>query len=559
MVAMIPARAARDRRTPPLPVRRPRTVSMTTRDGVRLDADIHEPDAAGPFPVLLMRQPYGRAIASTVVYAHPAWYAAHGYIVVIQDVRGCGTSEGDFRLFEHEAEDGADAVAWAAGLPGSTGAVGMYGFSYQGNAQLLALAGGSPALKALCPAMVGWDMHGDWAYEGGAFRLADNLGWGIQMAAEAARRRHDFIAHQALYAASRALPLDEELPTHPRVLRGYARYTHYDDWLGTPLPCAYWDAISPRTALEGRQVDVPMLHIGGWFDQMLTGTLAAFRDISARTEAPQRLIVGPWCHLPWGRRAGTVDFGPEAARSIDREQLAWFDRFLKGIADAEAPAVELFDLCAGCWRSFDAVPDPEPAALHISSTGLAAATTEDGVLAERPGIASADRIVHDPWRPVPTVGGHASGLGGMRDRADVDQRADVACYTSEPLSAPVLLAGTVVLELTVEADAPSFDVSAVLSEVEPDGRALNLTQGHARVEEGAPTRPLRIPMRALCATVPAGSRLRLSLAGACFPAFPVNPGTGAEPAETRLVDCRTITLAFHAAGTRLLVPLIRPA
>ena len=172
----------------------------------------------------------------TVVYAHPAWYAAHGYIVAVQDVRGCGTSGGEFRLFEHEAEDGADAVAWAAALPGSSGDVGMYGFAYQGNTQLLALSAGAPALKALCPAMVAWDMHADWAYEGGAFRLADNLAWGIQMAAEAARRRQDFIAHQALYAASRNLPLDEELPTHPRVLRGYARYSHYDDWLGNPLP-----------------------------------------------------------------------------------------------------------------------------------------------------------------------------------------------------------------------------------------------------------------------------------------------------------------------------------
>ncbi len=71
---------------------------MLTRDGVRLDADIYRPDADGPFPVLLMRQPYGRAIASTVVYAHPTWYAAHGYIVVIQDVRGRGTSEGTFKL-----------------------------------------------------------------------------------------------------------------------------------------------------------------------------------------------------------------------------------------------------------------------------------------------------------------------------------------------------------------------------------------------------------------------------------------------------------------------------
>jgi len=95
-----------------------KTVSMLTRDGVRLDADVYQPMGSGPFPVLLMRQPYGRKIASTVVYAHPHWYAQHGYVVVIQDVRGSGTSEGTFKLFENETDDGADALAWAAALEG---------------------------------------------------------------------------------------------------------------------------------------------------------------------------------------------------------------------------------------------------------------------------------------------------------------------------------------------------------------------------------------------------------------------------------------------------------
>jgi putative CocE/NonD family hydrolase len=135
-----------------LAVRPKETASMLTRDHVRLDADIYRPDAEGQSPVLLMRQPYGRAIASTVVYAHPAWYAAHGYIVVIQDVRGRGTSEGEFKLFWHEIEDGEDAVNWAANLPGSNGKVGMYGFSYQGMTQLYAAAA-----KGCGHAPVGWD------------------------------------------------------------------------------------------------------------------------------------------------------------------------------------------------------------------------------------------------------------------------------------------------------------------------------------------------------------------------------------------------------------------
>ena len=147
----------------------------------------------------------------------------------------------------------------------------------------------------------------------------------------------------------------------------------------------------------------------------------------------------------------------------------------------------------------------------------------------------------------------------MRDRSALDDRADIACYTTEPLNTPLRLTGPVRLDLMVDADAPSFDISAVLAQVEPDGKVFNLTQGYRRVEEGAATRPLGIGMRAVCVTIPAGYRIRLSLAGACFPAFPVNPGTGAEAAETRLVDCRTITLTFHASGTRLMLPVLRSA
>ena len=115
---------------------------MPCRDGVRLATRLWRPDPAGPhgpgpWPVLLMRHPYGRAIASTVTYAHPAWYAARGFLVAVQDVRGRGDSEGRFRGFAGEAADGATAVRWARHLEGANGRVGTYGFSYQGLTQLL--------------------------------------------------------------------------------------------------------------------------------------------------------------------------------------------------------------------------------------------------------------------------------------------------------------------------------------------------------------------------------------------------------------------------------------
>ena len=136
-----------------------KTASMQTRDGVRLDADIYCPNTKEKLPILLMRQPYGREIASTVVYAHPFWYAARGYIVVIQDVRGRGTSEGQFDLFDREIEDGLDTIEWASQLPNSTGKIGMYGFSYQGMTQLYAAVNKPEALVAIAPAMVAYDLY----------------------------------------------------------------------------------------------------------------------------------------------------------------------------------------------------------------------------------------------------------------------------------------------------------------------------------------------------------------------------------------------------------------
>ena len=144
----------------------------------------------------------------------------------------------------------------------------------------------------------------------------------------------------------------------------------------------------------------------------------------------------------------------------------------------------------------------------------------------------------------------------MQDRADVDNRHDVLTYTTAPLDAPLTLAGDVALSLAVRADQPSFDVSAVLSRVTPDGRAFNLTQGYRRID--APAATIRIEMRALCATLAPGDALRLSLAGASFPAFPINPGTGAPPGEARLIDSRIITLFVASGGaapTRLELPV----
>ena len=488
---------------------------MTTRDNVRLDADVYRPETPGPHPVLLMRQPYSRAIASTPVYAHPSWYARQGFIVVIQDVRGRGSSEGVFRPFENEAEDGHDAIEWAARLPGSNGKVGMYGFSYQGMAQLFAASTRPEALKAIAPAMAAYDVFQDFAYEGGALKLAGMIGWALQLAVESARRASDAEAHQELLAASRAVPLNDPIPALPRILEKYKHYTHYGDWARN---AAAWERLSPKSVAAN--IDLPALHIGGWFDYMLAGTLACYRDMAARSSKPQRLVVGPWQHFPW------------AGSPIDALQVRWFNHWLKGIDNGvtREPAVHLFELGSNAWRDFDAWPAHKLTFLYLASTGLA--TIDPGVLSpSRPVTTGHDAVVHDPWRPVPAA-------------ADIDARADVLTYTTAPLEQDLHIAGDVALELWCSSDRASFDVSAILSHVHPGGKASTLTQGYRRAAAG----PLRVSLRATCCLIPEGHRLRLSIAGACFPALDVNPGTGVPSHEARLIDQLPITLVVRHGG-----------
>ncbi|MFM7449750.1 MAG: CocE/NonD family hydrolase [Leptolyngbyaceae cyanobacterium] len=536
------------------------TLAMTTRDGIRLDADIYCPQGEGPFPVLLMRQPYGRAIASTVVYAHPTWYAAHGYMVVIQDVRGRGTSEGEFYPFAHEIEDGFDTVQWAATLPGSNGKVGMYGFSYQGMTQLYAAIAQPPALAALCPAMLAYDLCRDMAYENGAFYWQATLGWAIQLEAETARLKADQAAYQALFAASRNLPVYDPIPTRPQVLEQYAPHSFYFDWLDNPDPDSpYWQTYSPHFRID--QVDLPMLHIGGWFDIYLRGNLNLYQAMVDRSAQPQHLIIGPWPHLPWSRRASAIDFGPAAASPIDRLQIRWFDQFLKGIDTGllQQNPVQLFEIGCNQWRSFPTFPQPKLQRWYLNSSGLASLSDAEGRLQEIPAPEFIDVIVHDPWRPVPSQGGHGAIPAGVFDRSAIDGRSDVLTYTSPPLQQTLRLAGVVQLELYCSADRPSFDLCAVLSVVTPQGEVFNISQGYTRLEPGQSTTPVSLALQPICIELKPEQAIRLSISAACFPAHAVNSGTGAPPSQTRSMDHQITTVTIQgggAAGSCLQLPVL---
>ncbi|MGD1866364.1 MAG: CocE/NonD family hydrolase [Phormidesmis sp.] len=538
-----------------LSVQARQTHSMWTRDGVRLDADIYWPEGTGegvgPFPVLLMRQPYGRAIASTIVYAHPRWYAAHGYIVVIQDVRGRGTSQGTFDLFANEVADGEDTVNWAAQLPGSDGQVGMYGFSYQGMTQLQAAEARPLALKTIVPAMTGYHLYEDWATENGALCLQLGLMWALQLAAETARLAQDVPLFQKLSAAARNLPLSDATPACPTVLLEVSSFFH--DWVSRPATDDYWRRLTPKLD----EVDLPMLHVGGWFDPYLRGDLRLYREMAARSAHLHHFWVGPWAHIPWARKVGDVDFGAAAMSPIDQVQIRWFDAILKKRDEHELAMqkpVCLFEMGRNEWRQLTEWPTATVSSIveprYLKSGGLTNIREDSGVLAVEPSMDSAtDVIVHDPWNPAPALGGHSAVPSGSFERTAVDSRGDVLTYTSELLADELRVVGVVEVVCAIAASTPSYDLCAVLSRVK-DGKAFNLTQGYRKVAICNPDTILEIsvPLHPTCFSLAPGECLRLSLSAACFPAYPVNSGTGAPLSESRSIDAKIITLMIHTGS-----------
>ena len=161
-----------------------RNVAMKTRDGITLSADIYRPAGEGTFPVLLTRTPYDKSNGSG--FGHMG--ALRGYMVVVQDVRGRYTSEGEWYPFKHEIEDGYDTVEWAAALPHSNGKVGMFSGSYVGATQMLAAIAHPPHLAGICPVVTASNYHENWTYQGGAFEQWFDESWTSGLVQDTANR-----------------------------------------------------------------------------------------------------------------------------------------------------------------------------------------------------------------------------------------------------------------------------------------------------------------------------------------------------------------------------------
>ena len=511
-----------------------------------------------------MRQPYGRAIASTVTYAHPHWYASHGYAVLVQDVRGRGASRSPlnerFAGFAQEAADGAATLAWLRRQPWCNGRVGSYGFSYQGLTQLLS-DDPQHLPDALAPAMAGLDERRHWAAEGGCHWWALGLGWALQLAAQGCRRRGDAEGWQAI---RNSLEDGSFLTVGLEQLRRHDPQGMGLNWLQHDAATAEgWAVHQPPAEIWKR----PMLLIGGWHDPHLAGVLDLWQRARAAGGEPV-LRIGAWSHLNW--RGG-----------IDRLQLAFFDHHLKPAATEtggwrrrqsrmqERPPTELLeDQLSGQWRARSPLVGSHQS-WGLRSDGLAAVDASEGLLCAafkggaQPGSTRANGtggggvvvLVHDPWRPLPGRGGHLGLDAGPAQRADLDARCDVACFNSEPLAQPMELFGQPVLLITAAADQLGFDLCLALSRLGADGEVLQLCTGVARFlgDDCRALLPRRVAMQPLLATLRKGDRLRLSIGLAAWPQIAVNPGSGAMPNGATGPEHREISVTLQLEDANLCI------
>ncbi len=553
-------------------------VPAAMRDGTTLRANIYRPDDANAtnatnatnaatYPVLLTRLPYGKDLPLGSSALDPAQAARRGYIVVVQDTRGCFASEGEWFPLAHEGQDGADTVAWASALPGSNGQVAMYGASYFGYTQWAAANSGAPALRALAP-LITWAAGDQAALRDGVLELGLQASWLLQQGLGQMSRRYGNDPQamgRALYGLIRAydtlpeggymnLPLERFAPLAALGLDDPMNAAIRTRDQGEPSPV-------PQAPPDYANIALPTLNVGGWYDVFLKGTIENFQGMCAAGHPGQYLVIGPWTHGHFDPVIGDVNFGfASSGILLDMRidlmslQLQFFDHWLKGATNGfeQWPAVKYFVMGANIWKSSESWP---PANMtirrwYLHSQGCANTSAGDGALSEQANATDepADGFPYDPANPVPTVGGatlmHPIFRAGPIDQRSIEARSDMLVYTSAPLEQPLEVSGPVSVTLSVASDAPDTDFVARLVDVAPDGAAITLTDGIVRMRYrdgvGASAGPLE-PGQVYTVTIDLwstanvflpGHRIRLDVTSSSFPRWERNLNTGQSNAQT---------------------------
>ena len=416
-----------------------RNLVVPMRDGIRLSLDLYRPAVGGqpleePLPVLLERTPYGKGDQERAEQAR--FFARHGYLVAVQDCRGCFDSEGEFYFLKQEPFDGYDTVEWLGRQPWCNGKVGTYGTSYAAWTQSALATQAPPNLACMVLNMGGWNAHTNTVRHGGAFEMRF-MAWAFWHSAT--NRNSQLKGHPWIDQVLNEASFRDWLTRMP-IRKGHTPLSlvpNYEKWLFDIFTQGDYDEFwkQPGFAIEEYlevHADVPTLISGGWYDSYPRASLDTFMALSRHKKGPVHVLMGPWTHGTYTTElsyAGDTDMGPEASLSscggFDRLNLLWFDRWLKDKPDvvSEEQPVTIMVMGGGSgrknaegrldhggrWRSESEWPLARTNYTHFY-------IHDDGTLStQQPGEASSSTTyLFDPKDPVPTIGGNFSSLNYLK-------------------------------------------------------------------------------------------------------------------------------------------------
>ncbi|MBC8145257.1 MAG: CocE/NonD family hydrolase [bacterium] len=511
-------------------------ISIPTRDGKTLAADLYTTDKSAKRPTILVQTPYNKSYYRFAVNI-PAqagasmfpWDSAN-YNYVVLDWRGFSGSRDAAVTGYDRGLDGYDAVEWIATQSWSNGKVGTWGTSALGMIQFQTARHHPPHLVCAVPLAKDFKTKYTDFYYGGEYR-----------------KEHVESLETLGLASSSAI-------------------------LSRPTYDATWKVVE-RNSDYADEIEIPMLLISGWYDHYPDDIIRAFDDLRTNSAADvrglHRLIMGPWIHEGIGEaQQGALSY-PNAAGVPDSIALQFFDHFMRDIDNGyvSRPRVQYFQMGSDEWRSTDSwntLATNADTADYFLNIG--------GALTPTAGASGGAPFTYNPRNPSPTIGGPRlvpfgdSVSVGPQDQRPVQARGDLLIFETSVLQRELSINGAPAIELFVSSNREDTDISVRLCDVYPDGRAMLVTQGivrmrfrdglspgdTSRMQQGFVYRA-HVPMQNLAMTWRTGHRLRLLISGSNFPQFERNLNTGGAlyGGNDTLVAFDTIHTGVHPSRIRL--------
>ena len=488
-------------------------IMLPCADGVRLRTQYFIPEGICPAPTVVMRSCYPHQEPLLTLEAEE--YAKRGFAFVLQWCRGTGGSEGVWEPNVHDRADGLSLMN-ALQRDDRIGPIGYLGDSYLAFTGWVMADAVPEKVKTMILGVYGCDRHTS-AYKDGLFRQDILTAWAM---GNAGRKVDADYMESAAYRPQ--VEVDEAL--------WGGKLSWYRDWItNTDLDSDYWSSGFWKELRDiPSKIRIPLFIKEGWYDHHLGSALNTYYHLlSEESKAHTTVQIGPWNH---GYRPAVThqDLTNLVDDSIETPIL-WFDRILRG-GELPKAAIRQYVIGADRWREY--IVEEKPA------TETVRFWLGDKALAETPAGGGSISYVYDPADPVLSYGAESlfatMAKVGSLEQPEPDWRPDVKSFISEPLEQPLEIHGSINVKLYVQSDAEDTSFTAKLTEVFPDGKAVNIRGSITTLayRNGATKRgtytpgeivEINIQMWDIAWKTQAGSRLRLDVSSSDFPQYAVHP------------------------------------